>query len=174
MSSIFGLLLFCQSSSVVSLPGTKYALIQESLLDTFRKRSLQRTVISQTTSPFNVDLNSIALNADDVQPEPSLCQEPFYFIYDTNSTSFVINTGANRVIVKDIKLLHNFQACSGGVKEVGGNSVSILGKRPCRVNFRANNDFSESIEMHDAVYVPKYPFNILPPQRIVSNLKNNN
>ena len=158
----------------MSLPGTNYALIQESLLDTFRKRSLQRTVISQTTSPFNVDLNSIALNADDVQPEPSLCQETFYFIYDTNSTSFVINTGANRVIVKDIKLLHNFQACSGGVKEVGGNPVSILGKRSCRVNFRANNDLSDSIEMHDAVYVPKSPFNILPPQRIVSNLKNNN
>ena len=97
-------------------------------MNTFRQQSLQRTVISQTTSPFDVESHSIALNANDVQPEPSLCQETFCFVADTDSTSFVIDTGANRVIVKDAKLLHNFQACSSSVKGVRGNPVSILGK----------------------------------------------
>ena len=42
----------------------------------------------------------------------------FCFIGDTYNTSFVIDTGANWVIVKDSKLLHDFQACSDGVKGV--------------------------------------------------------
>ena len=93
---------------------------------------------------------------------------------DTDSTLFVIDTGANRVIVKDAKLLHNFQACSGGVKGVGGNPVSIPGKVLCQINLQADDDTSDSIEMHDAVYVPTSPFNLLPTQLLVSNLKKSN
>ena len=171
---LFGLLLFYQTSSVVSLPGTNYALIQEPSMDTFRQQSLQRTVISQTTSPFDVESHSIALDANNVQPETSLCWEPLCFISDTDSTSFVIYTGSNRVIVKGAKLLHGFQACSGGVKGVGGNPVSILGKGSCRINLRADNDSSDSIDMHGAVYVPTSPFNLLPPQQFFSNLKKSN
>ena len=107
-------------------------------MDTFRQQSFQQTVISQTTSPFDVESHSIALDANDMQPEPSLCQEPFCFVAYNNSTSFLIDTGANRVIVKDAKLLHDFQACSGGLKDVGGNHVSILGKGSCRINQLAN------------------------------------
>ena len=77
-------------------------------MDTFCQQSLQQTVISQTTSPFDVESHSILLDTNDVQPEPSLCQEPFCFVADTDITSFVIDTGANRVIVKDAKLLHDF------------------------------------------------------------------
>ena len=143
-------------------------------MDTFRQQSLQQIVISQTTSPFDVESHSIALGANDVQPEPSVCQEPFCFITDTDRTAFVIDTGDNWVIVKDSKLLHNFQACSGGVKGVGGNPVSVLGKGSCRINLRADDDLSESIAMHDSVYVPTSPFNLLPPQLLVSNLKKSN
>ena len=136
-------------------------------MDTFRQLSLQRTVISQTMSLFNVYLNSIALDADDLQPGPSLRQETFCFISDTDSTSFVIDNGSNLFIVKDSKLLHNLQACSGGVKVVGVNHVSIIGKGSCWVNLQADNYLSDSIDMHDAVYVPTSPFNILPPQLLV-------
>ena len=133
-------------------------------MDASHQRSLQWTVIYQTTSPFNVDLNYIGLDADDVQTETSLCQETFCFISNTDSTSFVIDTGANWVIVKDAKLIQNLQSGSGGVKGVGGNSVSILGNGSFWVNLRADNDFSDSIDLHDAVYVPTSPFDILPPQ----------
>ena len=74
----------------------------------------------------------------------------------------------------DAKLLHNFQVCSGGVKGIGGNPVSILGKGSCRINLRSGDDLSDSIEMHDAVNVPTSPFNLLPPQLLVSNLKKSN
>ena len=60
------------------------------------------------------------------------------------------------------------------MKGVGVNPVSILGKGLCRVNLQADDDLSDSIEMHDAVYVPTPPFNILPPQLLVSNLKKKN
>ena len=120
-------------------------------MDTFRQWLPQRTAINQTTPPFNVDSNSIALDTDDVQPETSLRQEPFCFIANADSTSFIIDTGANRVIVKDDKLLHGFQACSDGVKGVGGNPVSVLGKGSCRINLRSDNDSSDSIDIHDSV-----------------------
>ena len=77
-------------------------------------------------------------------------------------------------IVKDAKLLHDFQACFGGVKGVGGNSVSILGKGSFRINLRSDNDSSDSIDMQDSIYVLTSPFNILSPKLLVSNLKKKN
>ena len=60
-------------------------------MDTFRQQYLQRTVISQTRSPFDVESHSIALDANNMQPEPSLRRGPFCFVADTNSTSFIID-----------------------------------------------------------------------------------
>ena len=60
------------------------------------------------------------------------------------------------------------------MKGVGGNNVSVIGKRSCRVNMRANDDLSDSIEIHNAVYMSTSPFDILPSQLHVSNLNNNN
>ena len=60
------------------------------------------------------------------------------------------------------------------MKGVGGNHVSILGKGSCRVNLRAENDLFDSFEMHNYVYVPTSPFNLLPHQLLVLNLKKNN
>ena len=39
---------------------------------------------------------------------------------------------------------------------------------------RADDDLSDYIEMHDAVYFPTTPINLLPPQLLVSNLKKSN
>ena len=44
----------------------------------------------------------------------------------------------------------------------------------CWVNLRADDDSFDTIEMHDAVYMPMSPFNIIPPQLLVSNLNNIN
>ena len=39
---------------------------------------------------------------------------------------------------------------------------------------QADDDLSDSIEIHDAVYVPTSPFNLLPPQLLVLDLKKSN
>ena len=60
------------------------------------------------------------------------------------------------------------------MKGFGGNPVSVIVKGSCQVNLRADNDSSDYIEMHDAVYVLTSPFNLLSPQLLVSDLKKKN
>ena len=60
------------------------------------------------------------------------------------------------------------------MKGVGVNPVSILGKGLYQVNLRADDDSSNAIDMHDAVYMPTSPFNLLPPQLLLFNWNNNN
>ena len=60
------------------------------------------------------------------------------------------------------------------MKVVGGNTVSVIGKDLCRVNLRADNNSSDSIDKNDAVYIPTSPFNLISPLLLFSNLKKKN
>ena len=69
-------------------------------------------------------------------------------------------------------MFHDFKACSGGVKGVGGNPVSILGKRSCHITLQSDDGLSDSIKMKDKVYVRTSLLNLLPRQLLVETLKN--
>ena len=77
---LFGFIFFGQASYIVSLPGTNYAIVKESSLDTFCQGLLQRSVIYQTTA--DVDSNSTAIDVDTVQPDFHLHNKPFCLIDD--------------------------------------------------------------------------------------------
>ena len=90
---------------------------------------------------------------------------------DTDSIPYLIDTGANRIIVNDLKLLTNFKAVRGGVKGVGGTAVSIYGIGALSMSLQADDGSVNKISIEGAVYVPSSPFNLIPPQLLVSILK---
>ena len=90
---------------------------------------------------------------------------------DTESFPYLIDTTANRVIVNNIKLLYNFKAIRGGVKGVGGTSVSIRGIGYLSLPLQSGYGAVDYVCIQDAVYVPSSPFNLLPPQIPISHLK---
>ena len=132
----------------------------------FRQQDLQETVISNTVS----SVTTVATPSLDDEPVPDneLRFTSYLFVADTDSVPYLINTTANRVIVNNIKLLSNFKAIRGGVKGVGGTSVSIhvIGSLSLPLQYDAGA--VDYVCIHDAVYVPISPFDLLPPQILIS------
>jgi hypothetical protein len=83
-----------------------------------------------------------------------------------SSLAACVNTGANRFIVNDQSLFTTFKPCSGVVKGIGGNPLPLTGVGTVKLNLK-----SDTITIQDAVYLPTSPFNLLPPQLLLRQLK---
>ena len=105
---------------------------------------------------------------DEPVPDNELCYTPYIFVADNNSVPYLIDATANLVIVNNIKLLSRFKAIHFGVKGFGGTSVSIHGNFFLSLPLQSDAGTVDSICIHDAVYVPSSPFNLLPPQILIS------
>ena len=90
---------------------------------------------------------------------------------DIDSIPYLIDTGANRIIVNDLKLLANFKSVRGGVKGVRGTAVLIYGIGALSMSLQADDGSVDKISIEGAVYVPSSPFNLIPPQLLVLILK---
>ena len=62
---------------------------------------------------------AMPVSPDDSSPNIALATSPYCFAFDTDNVPYVLDTGANKMIVNDPKLLKNFQVSQGGVKGVG-------------------------------------------------------
>jgi hypothetical protein len=107
------------------------------------------------------------LQADDNR----LQQIPYCFIADTDSVPYVLDTGANRVILNDVKLLKEFQPCTGSVKGIGGDPVTLGGVGSLRLPLKSDDGKVNYVTVDDAVYVPTSPYNLVPPQILINKLK---
>eukprot|EP00980_Cylindrotheca_fusiformis_P008830 scaffold1887_cov73-Cylindrotheca_fusiformis.AAC.2 len=170
------LALFCAlyPQEVYALPGESHALIKGASLDTHRQQSLVATTVSNLVGNSHMDQsNPHSLPADATQPktevEATLHSGPHCFVADTDSVPIVIDTGANRFIVNNVDLLSDFESVKGGVKGVGGSSVSIEGKGT--YSFPLAKTGVVDVISVEAVYVPSSPFILAPPQLIISELK---
>eukprot|EP00980_Cylindrotheca_fusiformis_P019866 scaffold6984_cov81-Cylindrotheca_fusiformis.AAC.1 len=179
---LLGLLLFAsQTVTVHAIPGTPHAIVSEASLDTSRQASLTETVVNNLTSasasdaPDTPDVD--AHSANSVPPETSsesnpspIPTEPYCFVVDTDSQEFLIDSGANAVIVNKAKLLTDFKPTSGGVNGIGGTPVDLNGTGFCTVPLHFDDGSSYTVQM-PAVYVPSSPYNIVPPQLLIKHLK---
>jgi hypothetical protein len=113
---LLGFLMWAPITVVYSMPGSPHALVTESSLDSFRQGSLQRTVVSNEVSRGTDDI-AMPTNPDDAgppeDPDESLANQPFAFISDTDSVEYLLDTGANRFIVNNPKLLSDLLQSAG-------------------------------------------------------------
>jgi hypothetical protein len=136
-------------------------------LDHSRQSALRQTVVSNTISSHSGP--SVAPNeTDDSCPDPGLRNVPHSFVA---SYSLTIDSATNRLIVNDAKLLKNFRHVAGNVKGISGAPTSILGEGTVDLPLQSDDGTVDVIRMHRAVYVPSSPYNLVPPQLIVTALK---
>jgi hypothetical protein len=83
---------------------------------------------------------------------------------------FLVDSGANAVIVNDVTLLTDFHSSTGGVKGIGGLSIALKASGRCAVPLHFDDGSTHTVTM-PAVYVPTSPYNIVPPQLLVKELK---
>lgn len=121
------LLGFLDRSCVYAIPGTnKNVLISGKSLDTTRQSRLAQTNVDASTAPFAGA--HVPINENEGAPSEQIQSFPQCFVCDSDSIPFVVDTGANRFIVNDARMLPDFKAVKGAnVKGVGGAPVTIHG-----------------------------------------------
>ena len=96
------------------MPGCNHAIcVGDSSNDQVRQLKYAETVIQHQYD------QAIAHDPAPKDPSPdpsSIKTEPYCFVADTNSVQYIVDTGANRVIVNDINLLRNVRMMHGTIK----------------------------------------------------------
>ena len=157
-----------------TLPGTNHPLIQGySSNDYFCQWKYIYTTIYNSTD-INSDLDNISnpVTANDAYPDANFRCTPFIFISDTDSTTYVINTGANHIILNDLRQFKVFHSCNGNVKGIGGSNNSTRVTGTTYIPIKSNNGTVDYIKVPDAVFVPSSTFNLQPPHLFIPALWN--
>ena len=181
----FPFLLFNCTTQVYSMPGTNHVFVEghrsndigrqnkyiKTIVDGFHRHS-KDTFASDTTDDNNKDGNTLRNTTS--SHENNINMQPFCFIADTDSIPFVIDTGANRIIVNDAKLLTNISPSRDKVKGVGGNCIRVSATGKLSLPLRSDADNVDVIADLEAVHVPSCPYNIIPPQLLIDEMKRRN
>ena len=69
-------------------------------------------------------------------------------------------------------MLTQFMPIQASVKGISGTSVAIQGMGQHQLTLKSDNNYKMTIHV-DAVFVPSSPYNIIPPQLLISALKTN-
>ena len=104
--------------SVNDIPGTNHVFIKrEGSSDLSCQRKYINTIIEKLNddhndatvlaSKFKSDANTKTLSSPSISSVRGLPQEPYCFVIDKDCVPYVIDTGANRIIVNDTRYLRN-------------------------------------------------------------------
>ena len=104
-------------------------------------------------------------------PEASTRNEPICLITDFDSVHYVVDTGANRIIVNDTRLLIRFTPYSSNIKGIGGTKVKIIGTGILTLHLRNDIGTSTSVRNLSTVLVPSSPYDLIPPQILIKQMK---
>ena len=96
----------------------------------------------------------------------------FISIADTGSTSHVLNTGVNCIILNDVSQFKVSRPCNGNIKGIGGSNVSIWGTGTTYIPIKSDDRIADHIKVTDAVFAPLSTFNFLPQQLFIPALIN--
>ena len=166
--------------TIYAIPGTNHLLVEgQKSLDNAKQQHYTKVMMNKIRENQTNDIShqplNICTNGDVNQHLPTpdhYNNEPYCFVADTDSQQYIIDTGANRVIVNDPSLLANFRASGGGVKGIGGTPVQIRGHGDLTLTIVSDSGKeSHKTTFLNAVYVPSSPYNIVPPQLLIANLK---
>jgi len=172
-------LLPTRESEYFALPGCNYGIITNPSSDEVYSKEFQITMRSSAVKSI-VRSNSceieepipicLPVNAAPAQ-KSKLKSAPVAFVVDTDSSEFLLDTGANRVIVNDKTLLTHFALNRQSVKGIGGSPVISGGTGTLSLPLTSDQGHKETVVFENAIYCRTSPFNLLPPQILMRTLK---
>jgi hypothetical protein len=114
---------------VHALPGTNHVIISDDAsLDQARQHAYVDTIVDATVTHHLDRDDPIAIGMPAAQrPDEKLRHLPYCFVADTDSVEYIIDTGANRIIINNAKLFTSFRAIESSVKGIGGTAVKANG-----------------------------------------------
>ena len=108
-----------------SVPGTNYAMAQgPKYLDTHQQQNCIKNIVKASDhQSSDVATNLDGSLSSQAPVSPILCHEPARFITDTDSVACVIDTGANKIVVNDARLLTDLNIIAAKINGIGGKSI---------------------------------------------------
>ena len=97
--------------------------------------------------------------------------EPYCFIADTDSVSFVVDSGSYRIIVNDASLLSDLTITNANFKGIEGSPVRIKDVGKLKISLKSDSGKVSTVNNLDVVLVPSSPYNLIPPQLLVTQMK---
>ena len=154
--------------TVHAIPGSNRNLFNEKSLNAYQ----QQWCIANTLHHTILSVNAIqgALLNPVIESDDKINSEHFCFLADNDSMSFIIDMGANCIIVNDVHLLNEFMSCEGSMKSIRGMPTTIKGIGRLTLPLLSDEEDLDELCM-EAVYVSSSPYNLIPPQLLV-NLSN--
>ena len=175
--TIYSILLYyicaTQPHSIYAIPNTNHALINEPSNDIMRQCAYVNTIIHNIAEQSNQYDNIACMPAmnNDTKPNvTNISSNPYCFIADSDSQTYLLDTGANWFIVNNAKLMERFTYTKGHVKGVSGTSASIQGIGSHQIKLQSQCGHVDNIVV-EAVYVPSSLYNIIPPQLLIKTLR---
>ena len=162
--------------TVYAIPGSNHAIMPESSKDPVRKQNYVDTVVKNISGNH---LGTILTASDHVSNQPQHSDKktqcyPRCFIVDTDSISFIIDTGANWFIVNDARLMNNYKPSNTRVKCISGDPAIASGTS--YINLKMQSDDGEVVRINKlpVVHVESCLYNFFPPQLLIKETKQNN
>ena len=184
---LFPLLLFQRVPTIHAIPGTSYAVIDgEQSLDNTTQLRLANNIVHQLAPPnapmspdstpsppsYTPPYAFVTSNDDlNITGPPPLRQEPICFVADTDSVEYVVDLAANRIVLNDSSLMTDLKITSATIKGIGGKGVPISGIGKFALPLRSDDGSFTTISNLDAVFVPSSPYNLIPPQLLLSAMR---
>ena len=112
------------------IPGSNYVLIQGAnhVSEQSQTDLIQNVFTNTEASSSNHDasspINTFPSTSNQASPSSDLRNHPITFIADADSLDFGLDTGVDRFIVNDLRLLTNISLVKHSLKRIGGNKVS--------------------------------------------------
>ena len=131
---------------------------------------MQHLRVQQTTNQ-TASLTIKVSNSIHESPSSILRQEPICFIDNTGSITYTIDTAANRIVVTEVGILTNLKISKSKIKGMGGKGIKIAGTGKLVLPLKSDSGDLDVISNLDAVFVPSCPYNLIPPQILIRQMK---
>ena len=159
------------------MPGTNHSIVKgQASLDIARQKTYIKTIVNKLSNDSDISSLSSSPNIPPTSqpsssPSISMRTEPFCFVVGTDSVPYIIETIANRIIVNNATYLHKLVPTSDKIKCSGGKCVRIAGTGILTLPLQSDKGNLDILSNLQAVYVPSYPYNLIPPQILTNQMK---
>ena len=126
---------------------------------------------SQSSTPTPLCNFSPSSQHESVTDAHSLQHEPICFVANTDSVLYIVDTTSNWMIVNDSSLMPDLKITTANIKCIGGKGVHISGTGKITRPLISDDGNFDTISSLGAFFVPSSPYNIIPPQMLISQMK---
>ena len=156
------------ATNVYAISGSNHVMIRgKTSGDSVRQQKYVDTIVTNAsmTNPLNIPET---LNEDVPR---DIKRHPCCFVADTDSVRYILDTGANRIIVNNARLMYGYKPATAQIKGINGDPTISTGTGFINLPLKSDDGRTLTITKIPVMHVPSCPYNLMPPQILIKQMK---